>query len=741
MLLPLPIRVAAFCFLSLIGAAAAAEAPQKELLPNRVGVCPLPPGRQLEMPQDPDAPAKITADSAELGEDGSTELHGKVRLEQEGKAIEAENLSYNRQTGEAKVSGGVRFGGPDLYIESESAEVDLSSERGEFRDSRFHLRGTGTRGSAAILKSTESGVVNLESADYTTCDEERGKPFWKFRAREIELDKNTGWGEAWGAQLRIKDVPVFYLPYIWFPIDDRRKSGLLPPLLGTSSRTGFDLAQPYYINIAPNYDATITPRFMSDRGLQLASEFRYLWRFAEGEIGGEYLSNDQETDENRYLFLYKHRGYITRDSALYMDYRRVSDNDYFADLKTTLSTSAATHLQQNALVAWQPANWFSSTVLVSDFQTISRTLVRFDRPYARYPQLRLNFNTPNTRGFRLELDGEATVFAHDDPARIEGSRFDLRPAGSYIFDNGANFARAEAAFRYTAYRLDETVNVVVPDERIERSLPQFSLDLGQRYQRPLRSGWIQTLEPRLFYLYTEFEDQTDIPIFDAGEPDFVFDQLFVTNRFTGVDRIGDANQITAAATTRFIDPRDGLVRFSASLGQIRRLDEPRVTLPAGRPLNEDHSDIVGALEYRYTRNWSSGLAWQYDPEEGETNRASARLRYADDTGRLLGVAYRFRRDLLKQADFSFAWPVSSAWSAIGRYTYSLEDDIDFETLLGAEYRSCCWAITAAARRYIQDASLEHTNGFYVQLELTGLGRLGDNFARLLENDTLRNAYY
>ncbi|MCI0355418.1 MAG: LPS assembly protein LptD, partial [Acidobacteria bacterium] len=320
-------------------------------------------------------------------------------------------------------------------------------------------------------------------------------------------------------------------------------------------------------------------------------------------------------------------------------------------------------------------------------------------------------------------------------------RFDLRPAGSYVFDNGGNFVRGEVAVRHTAYRLDETASVMVPDDSIDRTLPSFTFDLGQRYQRPLQRGWIQTLEPRLFYLYTDFEDQTNIPIFDAGEPDFEFAQLFVTNRFTGVDRVGDANQLTVAATTRFIDPRDGLVRFTASLGQIRRFEEPRVVLPTGTPLDEDHSDIVGAIEYRFTRFWSSGLSLQYDPSEGETNRASARIRYRDDTGRLVGLAYRFRRDLLKQTDFSFAWPISNAWSTIGRYNYSLEDNTDFETLLGAEYRSCCWAVTAAARRYIRDVSLEHTTGIYLQLELTGLGRLGDDFSRLLERDTLRNAYY
>lgn len=745
--MPLPPLSRATAFLICAAAATAAGAVEKnEIMPNRVGICPLPPGRQVALPQDPDAPGKITADRAELLEDGSTELEGNVRLEQEGKAIEAEKLSYNRNTGQAHVTGGVRFGGPDMYVESESADVDLGTEKGEFRGSKFHLRGTGTRGSAAVLKSTESGMVTLEGADYTTCNEEQGPPFWKLKAQQIELDKNTGWGDAWGTQLRIKNVPVFYVPYFWFPIDDRRITGLLLPEIGNSSHTGFDFAQPYYFNIAPNYDATLIPRYMSDRGLQLGGEFRYLWSFAEGQIGSEYLNKDKETDEERYLGLYKHRGYVTSDSSVNVEYTRVSDKTYFTDLNTTLSASSATHLRQRADFAWQPVDWFSSRLLFADYQTLALTIPRFDRPYTRLPQLRANFATQNTRGLRFGLDAEATEFVHDDSARVEGSRIDLRPAAGYVYDTGGNFLRAEAAYLYTAYRLDETVNVIVPDDNIERNLPQFSLDLGQRYQRLLRNGLVQTLEPRLFYLYTDFEDQNDIPIFDSGEPDFVFDQLFTHNRFTGVDRVGDANQLTVAATTRFIDPGDGLVRLSASLGQIRRFEDPRVTVPGGAPLNDDHSDIVGALDYRFTRHWTSGLALQYDPAEGETNRASARVRYRDATGRLFGLAYRFRRDLLEQADFSFGYPISDAWSALGRYTYSIEDETDFEALLGAQYRSCCWAITAAARRYIRPsipgvADLSHTNAFYVQLELTGLGQVGDNFVKILEHDTLRNAYY
>lgn len=726
--------------------AASAQA-SEDIIANRVGFCPLPQGRKIELPENAGGPAVILADKAELGEDGSSDLRGNVRVEQNGQVIEAEQLNYNRRSGAAQVNGNVYYGSRGLTIEAGAADLDLNDERAEFRDSRYQAPQTGARGRARVMKRDSDGVVTLQGADYTTCEDSAAStPAWKLSASEITLDDRTGRGTAKGTTIRLKDIPVLYLPRFSFPIDDRRKTGFLAPIVGTSSQTGLDLGAPYYINIAPSYDATITPRYMSRRGAQLATELRYLLPRGQGSLAGEYLPDDKLTGERRYLANLRHDGLFSNQASVNLEYSRASDTNYFVDLDTTLSSAAATHLPQRGTLSWQPVNWFSAQALVSDYQTLDRTIARFDRPYARLPQVRLNASSFKTQGFSFGAETEVSLFEHDDPTRPEGTRYDLRPVAAYLRDDGGTFVRSELAVRYTQYHLDLTGTTLGRDD-FNRTLPSLSLDVGQRYRRQLRSGWTQTLEPRLFYLYTPFRNQSRLPIFDSAEPDFEFAQLFVNNRYTGVDRVGDANQITLATSSRLIDPASGEVKLTVFAGEIIRFESPRVAIddPAtgamrSTPLDANHSDFIAGFDYRLSRNWSGGLTVQVDPTDGELDRGSVRLRYRDEGGTLAAVAYRYRDDLLEQTDVSVALPLGRSWAAIGRYNYSILDSTDLEALAGLQYRSCCWAVTAAARRYVL-GTLEHTEGIYLQFELTGLAKVGDDFAKLLQRDTLRSSYY
>jgi LPS-assembly protein len=286
--------------------------------------------------------------------------------------------------------------------------------------------------------------------------------------------------------------------------------------------------------------------------------------------------------------------------------------------------------------------------------------------------------------------------------------------------------------RYTSYDLDNRLPGL--EESFSRSVPSFTLDSGLRFERQTRGGSIQTLEPRLFYVNVPFRDQTDFPSFDSGEPDFEFGQLFVENRYSGIDRIADADQATLAVTTQLIDPRSGRVGIKAGIGQIYRFDDTEVLVPGTVPTDLDRSDVVAAAEVAWTHNLSTALSMQYDPDDSRFDRGSLRVQYRPDKGTLLNVGYRFRRDLLEQTDLSFLWPLNNRWRAIGRWNYSLRDHADVETLAGLEYQSCCWAMRLAYRRYLSDTLGDYNDGVYLQLELTGLGRLGDNFQRLLERD-------
>lgn len=718
----------------------------QDVVPNRVGSCPLPARQSIPLPTRSDATARITADRAELGESGRSQMRGNVRIEQQGRAAEADLLDYDRKTGDASLAGNVRIADRNLSVQADSAQMNLNSSKGEFTAGEYQINRNGGRGRASTLNTDGAGRTNLRQGEYTTCDEQGSAPAWKISASEIALDSNEGEGVAYNSVLRIKNVPVLYLPYFSFPLDDRRKSGFLAPRIGSSGNAGLDIGTPYYWNIAPNYDATFTPRIMSRRGFQFGSDFRYLWPVGRGQIDLEYLPEDEVANRDRYFGTLTHSNYLGRNASLAIDYRRVSDVNYFTDLDTTLNSAAATHLPQQALIQWQPSRWFSAQALASDYQSLTPSIAKFDRPYARLPQIRLRARTPYYTGLGFDIESEAARFEHDDPTRPEGTRYDLRPAGTYVFDNGGNFVRSELALRYTGYQLD-VAGTALTDGSLARTLPTFSLDMGQRYRRPLANNWVQTFEPRAHYLYTPFRNQSDLPIFDSGDPDFEFAQLFVDNRYTGIDRIGDANQLTFAGTTRLIDGEDGMERLSFSIGEILRFERPRVSLfdpvtglTNSVPLDRSHSDLVSALEYRFTREWSLGLAAQIDPDDGDFGRGNARLRYRDDTGRLVALSYRFRESLLEQTDFSAAVPLSPAWAVIGRYNYSLRDSTDLESLIGLQYRSCCWAVTTAARRYLL-GSLEHTEAIFVQFELTGLARVGDDFSKLLVRDTLRNGYY
>ncbi len=699
------------------------------------GSCPVPRTANIEAATTTAGTTQMTSDTAEVEEDGTSRLKGNVRLERGGNSLEADELYFNPSTGEAKVIGHASFRTPSLRVESTSALVKVDTQEGEFKNTRFALTETGSRGAAKQLKS-EAGVITLDRTHYTSCPED--DEFWVLRADEIKLDTNTGWGEAWDSKIRILDTTVFYLPYIWFPIDDRRQSGFLPPSIGNSSDTGFDFSMPYYINIAPNYDATLIPRYMSDRGHQISGEFRYLSDHAYGEIGVEYLYKDDQTDETRDLVLYRHQGRVTRNTALHVNYTRVSDQAYFADLDNTLSASAKSYLDQRVLYSWSPGSWFNADLMASQFQTLNRNVLVSERPYKRMPRLRANLASPNVHGLRLDVNTEITQFDHEDAQLVNGWRYHVEPAVGLVLDNGAAYWNSRIALRYTAYSLENTAPG--QDDTPDRSIPSFSSKAGLRFERLMDNGGLHLLEPRLFYLYVAEENQDDLPVFDSGDPDFRFDRLFAENRYIGNDRIGDAHHVAIAITNTWLDPRTGRIRTQLSFGQILRIDEPKVFLPNSPAPDPDHSEFLTELAHHFNESWSSSLILQWDEDDAELNRASARLRYYDKQQRLFGVAYRFRRDLIEQTDLSVSWPLAENWNAIGRFNYSIEHSENIETLLGLEYTDCCWGIRGAIRRYNNGPNGEQSNGIYLELNLLGLGGFGRDYDSLLERDTLRSVY-
>lgn len=692
-----------------------------------------------ELPAPDDDRLVLTADQAELTQEGLSTLAGTVRLVKGGSRLEAQALSYDRQTQQVKLTAESLFRNRDLIVRSKSAELDLANETGTFHGTEFTLVNRAARGAAETVRLAKDGTVDVTDVYYTTCPP--GSRAWFLEASDIELDREEGLGRAKHARLRFGYVPILYMPWFQFPIDDRRRTGVLFPTLGDSDTTGFDVRLPVYLNLAPNYDMQITPRYMAERGAQIGTEGRYLFHRNTGHATYEHLDKDEATGERRTYFSFDHQGLVNRRLAAEAKYGEVSDTRYFEDFSGRLEAASITHLERSAQLTYTAPAAYSLMARVTDFQTVSETALLNPltgmtdpnlEPYQRLPELRLDASTRQSRfGTRFGLTGQYANFVRDAPP--EGQRVDLNPYLRFLTDHSAWYAASQLDYRYTRYAVTD------PNTTLKRSLPQFSIEGGLRFERLTSSGDLQTLEPRLYYLNVPFRDQAELPQFDSGEPDFDFVQLFEHNRYSGIDRLSDANHLALALTSRLLDPQDGTQRLSASIGQIYRFEDTEVAL-AGCTENctadRGGTDFIGEVDYALLSSLRFTTAGQWSQDRNQIVRGGGALRYRSDRRRA-DLAYRFREVLpltgtqLEQLDLSASTPLYGPVSLLGRWRYSREDYRTLEALGGLEFQTCCWALRAAYRRYQFNADQEYTTGIYVQLELRGLTRIGAGFESLL----------
>ncbi|MCI0749959.1 MAG: LPS assembly protein LptD, partial [Nevskiales bacterium] len=699
--------------------------------PGAVGGCPqLGTDDGFALPVLSDDRLILTADQVEMTREGVSTLVGTVRLTQGGSQFETQALSFDRQQGLVRVQAESLFRNEHLLIKSREARFDLQEESGTFLGGEFTLLDRGARGTAERIHLTRDGTAHVQDTSYTTCAP--GSRSWLLEASDITLDQASGLGRARHARLRLAGVPVLYAPWFQFPIDDRRRSGFLFPTGGESDTTGWDFRVPFYLNLAPNYDAQITPRVMSRRGTQVATEGRYLLPRHSGRAAFEYLDEDDQTGEPRSYLNFEHQGLINRRLGVDARYGEVSDPGYFEDLGGRLEAASITHLERSARLTYAAPAAYTITARVSDYQTVARTVLPQDQPYQRLPQIQVEALTRNAvLATRLGFAGEYVNFVRE--IAPEGQRVDFNPYLRLQKDENAWFIGSQLDLRHTQYRVNSPQGGLPADP--SRTLPQFSVEGGFRFERLTDRGGLQTLEPRLYYLYVPFRDQSQLPIFDSGEPDFDFVQLFARNRFSGEDRLSDANHLAAAFTTRLLNPDDGVVRLSASLGQIFRFEAPSVGESDGfRTPDSGGTDYIGGLDYQLSPAWQIGTTAQWSPDTGKLQRDSFSLRHQDGARRV-DLEYRYRANLptgtLEQTDLSTVVPVHGGWSGIGRWRYSLEESRTLEGLGGFEYQTCCWAVRAAFRRYQFNTDLQYTTGVYLQFELKGLARLGGGFQSLL----------
>lgn len=682
------------------------------------------------------APVDVVAHAFRIDGPGVYALEGEAELTRADQRLLAPELNYTAASGAFDAPQGLQYQDQALLVEAASAKGDLQADRTELSDLRYQLlmqRGNGVA-DAARVEGTRSA---LDRVTYSTC--EPGQETWQFRAQHIDLDTATGLGKARNARLEFAGVPVFYMPYVTFPIDERRRSGFLYPGVGSGNSNGLDIRLPYYLNLAPNYDSTLTLRSLGRRGLMLGGEFRYLGRSFSGLLEGDWLPNDDVRNRDRGALRYQHVGRLSPTWAVHVDLNHVSDDRYFEDFGDSLTSISTTLLESQAGLRGYGPQWQASAVL-RDFQLVDPLIPDSAAPFQQLPQLRYSGWLP-AGPLRFGIDAEVVAFGHQD--RDAGSRYDLRPWLRAPIERAWGFIRPELAFRQTGYRLDRGFEASLPDRSPQRSLPIFSLDSGLLFERPTRlfgTHLQQTLEPRLFYLRAPYRDQDDLPLFDTQELSFSFAQLFRSNRFTGADRQMDANQLTLAVGSRFFDSADGRERFAASIGQIRYFDPPRVGLqPGGLPSRPNASPFVGELSANFTRRFSAGIGSQWDPDANRTDLSALRAQYRRDDGAVANLSYRFRRttgEPVEQLDSSWLVPVSPAWRILGRWNYSIADRRTIEAFAGLQWESCCVAVRLLGRHYVRNREGEKNNALYIEIELKGLGRFGRDSEELLQRAIL-----
>jgi len=721
------------------------------------------------------SPTLVSAQHVDSSNQSIYHLSGNVRMERADQLLQADDVRYNDGTTDYDARGNVRYQEAGQLLAGSHMRGNTAASRGTADDVRYQMleaRGNGVAKQGEMLDAMHT---HYSSASYSTCDV--GHHVWEFRAKSITLDKDTGVGVARNSTMRIGNVPVVWLPYMSFPLDDRRKSGFLYPTLGNSSRSGIEISTPYYLNLAPNYDATLDPRYYSDRGAMLAGEFRYLIPGSNGQLNVEYLAHDrgdsdglEDTEgKDRYLVNFKDSSRLWKGWSFVSSINRVSDSSYIYDFGNSLSHTPIYSLASTATIVGS-GEWWNASIGGTVYQNTNPFGSDASLQYRELPAAAYTLQIPINRWLETGVDAETVAFRKS--GFVEGQREDIYPYVGADFGDAAWFVRPKLAYRYTAYqlssnyqdygysgRLSGNANSPFAEKTPSRALPIASIDSGLVFTRSASlfgSSYTQTLEPRLYYLYVPYRDQSNLPLFDTRVMSFDDWQLFAPNRFSGADRQMNANNLTAAISTRLLDS-DGIERVSASFGQIRYFTPQRVQLTTQKPTDWSGSDYVAELGLRLNDRWRMNSSYQWSPNIRHTELGLFELqRRIGDRGGIVNFSYRYRREELEQYGVSGVFPLSDRWRLLGAWAYALPVEGasaqsptgTVDAMLGVEYDSCCVALRLVGRNYVNESYYGNTpapsgtdvtrrdNSIMFEVEFKGLGSTGGQITPLLRRDIL-----
>ncbi|MBS1160822.1 MAG: Organic solvent tolerance protein [Proteobacteria bacterium] len=730
----------------------------------------------VQLKKDDSYPLFVIADSIQGRAEEVTEAEGAVEMRSAGSLLFADKLTHRPLADEIEAEGNVRLLQDGTEIETPHLRMKLAEQLGFAEQADYHIvkqvaskyyQPQQTVVSVASSSAASSGApmmlnvpnsyglptvvpqrrpseaaghaervdfegekqVRLSNATYSTC--KPGQADWYLRAAEVHLDYERNEGDASNASLWFKGVPMFYTPVASFSLNGQAHSGFLHPYFSTSTKNGFDIAFPYYWAIAPNYDATFYPRYMSKRGFQLGAEARYLDKYSQATTRLEYMPNDEIEQQRRYAYSLQYQQMLGRGFSTAVNWNAVSDDLYWTDLSSRLLQTSQTQLAQQVALNYTPLPELQSSIQVLRYQTLQPDPANpIARPYFLEPQINLSGFKANVLKTDLSMVAQYSRFTHPD--KVDGDRLLFYPQVSLPIINSAFQIIPKFGLHITQYSLSQ--QTAGEPTSISRTLPTFTLDTTATFERDsnwLDTRYIQTLEPRLYYVNIPYRDQSKIPLFDTALSDFNFAQIFSENRYSGYDRINDANQLTAALTTRFLDANTGVERFKAMIGQ-RYYFKPQQVSIAGETVRSDNfSHLVAAVNGLVWPKVYADAAWEFNYREGVNDALALGMRYQPELGKVVSASYRYTRDQLTgastvdQFDLAGQWPINSRWYVVGRYNYSLRDNKLLEAIAGFEYNAGCWATRFVAQQLGATSGSANTT-YYFQLELNDLGSIGAN---------------
>jgi LPS-assembly protein len=721
-------------------------------------------------------PTFVRSQSMENKSKTLSEFEGEVELRRHDLVIRADKVEFDQQSSDLKAHGNVlsnrsgdRFTGPEL-------EMNVETHKGHFDQPEYELLKSGGVGDASRIDFVDRDTTVVQDGRYSTCERLPGSkwmPDWLIRASSIELDSAEEVGTAKGGVLEFKGVPILAAPYLTFPLSDKRKSGALPPSMSIDSDSGVELATPYYLNIAPNMDATLTPRLMTKRGVDLGGELRYLEPSFAGTFKGAFMPSDQLRDDDRWAYSLDHRQNLIPKFAggsalgLRVQANRVSDDNYWSDFPRSITSLTSRLLATSATVGWGKGNWKIGAGSYK-WQALQVEGSEFTPPYDRPAVIGANYEKSDqtllgvkdwdvslqsnfTRFERSSDDDSGTSLVYGGDRTLAVGRLSKRVQAS------GWYVQPSAQIHATQYSTNDTTGG--SSVAASRIVPTLSVDSGLTFERPAQffgTDYIQTLEPRAFLTWTPYRDQSDLPNYDSGTRDFNLATMYAENAFNGNDRIADTRALTMGASSRLISPDSGAEVARVSIAQRYYLTDQEVTLPSGTAVGKGFSDVLLSGRVQWDPLWSLDTTLQYNLEENQSEGTTIGGRYTPGPYRVFSLAHRFQRDTSEYLDVGWQWPLAALWGnapdplpgralginqwySVGRVNYSIPDSKVVDLVAGFEYDAGCWLGRVVVQR-LQTSTTESSESILFQLEFSGFSRVGASSLQSLETNVPNYRY-